>query len=173
MAHPDGCFPPPTRPVPWFHPVKTKSISFSLRSLLLARSFGQAETGAPAPRWREEPILLLACRRQIVYNKSEACLTQLAEYRFCKPNVIGSTPIVGYLILPLLSAKISALNLVLRTMRPRLRPVQTKEIDRSLPPPGGRKEGGREEREEWRRGSTVDRETTSIHNRAREKEKGL
>jgi hypothetical protein len=28
----------------------------------------------------------------------QACLTQLAEYRFCKPKVIGSTPIVGYLM---------------------------------------------------------------------------
>jgi hypothetical protein len=100
----------------------------------------------------------------------------LAEYRFCKPNVIGSTPIVGYLILPLLPAKISALNLILRAMRHRLRPVQRKEIDPPpSPPPSslGREKGGREEQEEWRRGSKVDRETTSIHNRAAEKEKGL
>jgi hypothetical protein len=36
-----------------------------------------------------------------------------------------------------------------------------------------REKGEREEREKWRRGSKVDRETTSIHNRAQEKEKGL
>jgi len=35
----------------------------------------------------------------------QACLTQLAEYRFCKPNVIGSTPIVGYFILDLFFAE--------------------------------------------------------------------
>ena len=31
-----------------------------------------------------------------IYEKHQACLTQSAEYRFCKPKVIGSTPIVGY-----------------------------------------------------------------------------
>ena len=66
MAHPDGCFPPPTWPVPWFNPVKTKSILFSLRSLLPARSFGQTETGAPDPRRREEPILLLFFSLRVV-----------------------------------------------------------------------------------------------------------
>ena len=25
-----------------------------------------------------------------------ACLTQLVEYRFCKPNVVGSIPTVGF-----------------------------------------------------------------------------
>ena len=35
---------------------------------------------------------LVFCLEQII---KKACLTQLAEYRFCKPNVIGSTPIAG------------------------------------------------------------------------------
>ena len=30
---------------------------------------------------------------------NNACLTQLAEYRSCKPKVIGSTPIAGYPII--------------------------------------------------------------------------
>jgi len=31
-----------------------------------------------------------------------ACLTQLVEYRFCKPNVIGSSPVVGFFFFALL-----------------------------------------------------------------------
>ena len=154
MAHPDGCFPPPTWPVPWFNPVKTKSILFSLRSLLPARSFGQTETGAPDPRRREEPnssaFLLLACRRQIVYNKSEACLTQLAEYRFCKPNVIGSTPIVGLSYSP--SSPCQDLCPKSNPSRhappapPRPKKRDRPPLLRPLPLPAGRKGGGRNKR---------------------------
>lgn len=30
-----------------------------------------------------------------INENKKACLTQLVEYRFCKSNVIGSSPIAG------------------------------------------------------------------------------
>lgn len=38
----------------------------------------------------------LALQSRAAMSTLLACLTQLAEYRFCKPNVIGSTPIAGF-----------------------------------------------------------------------------
>ncbi len=40
-------------------------------------------------------IILKAVNIYDSYIQSKACLAQLVEYRFCKPNVIGSTPLVG------------------------------------------------------------------------------
>ena len=61
-------------------------------------------------RLEASPILSKALRTEIymhVYNKclsclefkKKACLTQLAEYRFCKPKVVGSTPTVGFTLI--------------------------------------------------------------------------
>ncbi len=33
-----------------------------------------------------------------ILNIEKAYLTQSVEYRFCKPKVIGSTPIVGFVL---------------------------------------------------------------------------
>ena len=38
-------------------------------------------------RWNSVPLS--------TYKRSDACLTQLVEYRFCKPTVNGSSPLAG------------------------------------------------------------------------------
>ena len=47
-------------------------------------------------------------------NNKKACLTQLAEYRFCKPKVAGSSPAAG---LKIKKAIIEAYSSIVRGIR--------------------------------------------------------
>ena len=42
--------------------------------------------------------ILLASHPQVRYYLISRLLSSMVEYWFCKPNVIGSSPIVGYLL---------------------------------------------------------------------------